>query len=322
MIKILANDGIHPDGKTLLEEANYQVDTEKVAQEDLHKVLPDYDVVIVRSATKIRADLIDQCPNLKVIARGGVGLDNIDVDYARSKGIEVMNTPIASSHSVAELVFAHIFSLVRFLHQSNRAMPSKGAQEFKALKKSYSSGTQLKGKTLGIIGFGRIGQEVARIGMAIGMNILAVDLKIDEADIDFKISTNDQVRLSVRLETVDFETVLQKSDFITLHVPFKKGGKPILGKEEIGKMKKGAYLINTSRGGTVDEEAMLDALETGQLAGAGLDVFDDEPKPKERILQHSNISMTPHTGASTLEAQANIGLELADKILTFFGVVI
>lgn len=318
MVKILVNDGIHPDGKMLLEEAGYEVVTDKVAQEDLGKELPEYDVIIVRSATKVRKDLIDRCPNLKIIARGGVGLDNIDVEHARSKGVTVMNTPASSSQSVAELVFGHMFSLARYLHLSNREMPTKGGTEFKNLKKSYSKGIQLKGKSLGIIGLGRIGREVARMGLGLGMKVMPVDLVVDEVNIDIDLYSSEEVGLSVKLSTYSLEEMLAQADFVTLHVPFS-GGKPILGEEEISKMKKGSYIVNASRGGTVDEQALLNALESGHLAGAGLDVFDLEPSPQKEILDHPKISLTPHTGASTLEAQRNIGLELADKIIAFFG---
>ena len=317
MIKILANDGIHPDGVSLLQQAGYQVDTEKIAQDDLPNALPAYDVIIVRSATKVRKNLIDLCPKLKIIARGGVGLDNIDKEYAESQNIEVMNTPAASSQAVAELAFGHMFNLARHLHTSNRQMPQKGDTEFKALKKSFSKGIQLRGKSLGIIGFGRIGQEVARIGLAMGMNVLPVDLVIQETDLDIQVFNNADVRLSVRIPTVDWDTMLQKSDFITLHVPFI--GRPILAAEEFSKMKDGVFLINCSRGGTVDEEALLDALHSGKVAAAGLDVFENEPTPRKEILAHEKISLSPHIGASTLEAQRNIGLELAEKIIAFFG---
>ncbi len=318
MIKILVNDGIHPDGKLLLEEADYQVDTDKVAQEDLIKVLPAYDAIIVRSATKVRKELIDACPNLKVIARGGVGLDNIDVAYAESKGIKVINTPAASSRAVAELAFGHAFSLARMLHSANRAMPVKGDTDFKTLKSSYSKGFQLGGKTLGIIGFGRIGQEAAKIGLGLGMNILPTDPYISEANIPMQPYGFTNMKLDIRIETKPFDEVLRRADFITIHVPFS-GGTPLVGAAEFEKMKKGAILINTSRGGVVDELAMLDALESGKLRGAGLDVFDNEPTPRKEILNHPNISLTPHTGAETQEAQVNIGLELADRILEFFG---
>ncbi len=316
MIKILANDGIHQDGMTLLEEAGYQVDTEKIAQEDLSDVLPDYDVIIVRSATKVRKELIDQCPKLKVIVRAGVGLDNIDYDYAREKGIEVFNTPAASSQSVAELTFAHMFSLARYLNDANRQL-IKADSNFKGLKKAYSTGIQLRGKTLGIIGFGRIGQEVARIGVALGMKVLPVDLKIDEADIDINVFHSENVRLSVKLETAEWDDVIKNSDFITLHVPYS--GKPLIGAQEISMMKDGVVLINCARGGCVDEEALLEGLNSGKVRGAGLDVFENEPTPRRDLMEHPKVSLSPHIGASTIEAQGNIGLELADRILAFFG---
>ncbi|MFZ4427032.1 MAG: D-2-hydroxyacid dehydrogenase [Saprospiraceae bacterium] len=318
MVKILANDGIHPDGKTLFEEAGYQVDTDKIAQADLPGAIGEYDVLIVRSATKVTSEVIEAGKKLKIIARGGVGLDNVDVEYAEQKGILVFNTPAASSQSVAELAFAHMFSLSRFLHQSNRLMPVKGDSEYDKLKKVYSEGVQLRGRTLGIVGFGRIGQEVARIGVAMGMHIIAHDPFIEEATLEIKPFNSDNAWLNVRIESSDLGELLSKSDFITLHVPFS-GGTPIIGKAEFEKMKKGAYLINTSRGGTVDELALLEALDSGKLTGAGLDVFDFEPKPRTEILQHPKISLTPHIGASTFEAQENIGLELADRILAYFG---
>ncbi len=316
MINILANDGIHPDGKMLLEEAGYQVDTDKVPQDDLPNALPKYDVVIVRSATKIRKDLIDKCPNLKIIARAGVGLDNIDHEYAREKGIKVFNTPAASSQSVAELAFAHMFSLARFLHASNYEMRTGG--DFKRLKKVYSEGIQLREKTLGIIGFGRIGQEAARLGLAVGMKVMPVDIKVDAVDIGLTLYHNENVSFTINMPTYELDEILPQADFLTLHVPFG-GGKPIIGKEEFAKMKNGSFLINTSRGGVVDEEAMLEALDSGKLAGAGLDVFDFEPTPRKEIIDHPKISLTPHIGASTHEAQALIGLELADKIIHFYG---
>ncbi|HKK80085.1 MAG TPA: D-2-hydroxyacid dehydrogenase [Phaeodactylibacter sp.] len=318
MIKILANDGLQTDGMTLLHEAGYEVDTERVPQEKLPEVLPDYDVVIVRSATKIRKDLIDKCPKLKIIARAGVGLDNIDVAYAREKGITVMNTPAASSKSVAELVFAHMFSLCRFLQQAHRDMPATGNTAFKALKKRYSEGIQLHNRTLGIVGFGRIGQEVARIGVGLGMKVMPVDLVVDQADIGIDVYNSGNVRLSVHLDTYEWEEVLANSDFLTIHVPFE-GGKPIIGEEEIEKMKDGAVLINTARGGAIGEEALLKALNSGKLRGAALDVYEDEPTPRQELLEHPLVSCSPHIGAATLEAQANIGLALADRIIAFYG---
>lgn len=314
MIKILVNDGIHPDGKRLMEEANYHVDLTTIPQEELPKKLPSYDAIIVRSATKVRKELIDQCPNLKVIARGGVGMDNIDVEYARSKGIKVINTPKASSQAVAELVVGHFFTLSRFLHRANRDMAIKGATEFKALKKQYAAGVQLRGKTVGIIGFGRIGQEVARLALGLGMHVLASDLYDNEVNLD--LSTSD-VAFSVRVTTVPLSRVLSESDYITIHVP--SSDKPVIGAEEIQKLKDGVFLVNTSRGGVIDEAVLLDALESGKVAGAALDVFVNEPTPNADLLNHPKISLSPHIGASTLEAQSNIGLELADSFIEFFG---
>ncbi|MFQ5446774.1 MAG: D-2-hydroxyacid dehydrogenase [Saprospiraceae bacterium] len=316
MIKILANDGIHPDGKLLLEEAGYIVDTQKVPQVDLPKVLPGYDVIIVRSATKVRKDLIDACPKLKIIARGGVGLDNIDVEYAREKGIQVYNTPKASSRAVAELVFGHMLGLARMLNQSNREM-AQDDPAFAKLKKTFSSGIQLKDKTLGIVGFGRIGQEVAKIAIAMGMKVLAADLVVSEADLDINVFKSQDISLTVRLDTSSWEEVLCKSDFITLHVP--SGNKPLIGEAEFKKMKDGVFIINAARGGTIDEDALFAGLESGKVAGAGLDVFIGEPTPKKELLQHPRISVSPHIGGSTQEAQSAIGMELAEQILEFMG---
>ncbi|MBI4929621.1 MAG: 3-phosphoglycerate dehydrogenase [Bacteroidetes bacterium] len=310
MKKILANDGIDEGGKLLLEKAGYIIVTEKVAQENLSNAINEnkFDGLTVRSATNVRKDVIDACPNLKVIGRGGVGMDNIDVEYARSKGIAVINTPAASSLSVAELVFAHLFTLVRFLQDSNRQMPAKGNTEFDVLKKKYAGGIELSGKTIGIIGIGRIGQAVTRIALGIGMKVLAHDPFVKEAKIDLEIAEN---KISVPLKIVSLDEVFSKSDFITVHVP---GGK-LISKNEIVKMKKGVILVNASRGGVIEENDLLEALNSGKVAGAGLDVFEGEPKPKQELLQHPKISFTPHIGAATKEAQERIGIELAEKII-------
>jgi len=317
MIKILANDGIHPDGQMLLEEAGYQVDTTHIPQEQLLKVLPNYDAVIVRSATKIRKDLIAACPRLKVIARGGVGMDNIDVDFAKTQGKQVINTPNASSQAVAELVIGQIFTLARGLHFANRQMPEEGATEFKKLKELYSEGLQVKGKTLGIVGFGRIGLELAKMALGLGMRVIAHDLNEQKTKIAMSLHDVPQLSFQLDFKTTSFEKVLAQSDFLSLHVPFV-GLKPILGAAEFNKMKRGSFIINTSRGGTVDELELINALNSGQIAGAALDVFDNEPKPRTEILQHPRISLTPHIGASTLEAQRYIGLELADALIAIF----
>lgn len=316
MLKVLANDGIHAEGKRMMEEAGITVDTTKIPQDELMEKLQDYDGIIVRSATKVRKDLIDACPNLKVIARGGVGLDNIDVEYADSKGIPVYNTPAASSNSVAELALGHMLNLSRFLHRSNRFMPSQGLENFKGLKKSYAGGCELAGKTLGIIGLGRIGQEMARIALGLRMKVLAVDPMVSEATINIDLFSTEEVGLSVKLTSVSMNDMLAEADFLTIHVPFG-GGKSIIGKEEIAQMKKGAFIINTSRGGVVEEAALIEALESGHLGGAGLDVFVNEPTPDEKLLNMETVSVSPHIGASTNEAQRNIGVELANKIINF-----
>lgn len=311
MAKILINDGIEPIGIELLESAGHEVTDHHIPQADLPSRLQEFDAICVRSATKVRAELIDLCPNLKAICRGGVGLDNIDVDHAKSKGIAVINTPAASSRSVAELAFAHLFSIARYLYLSNRAMPEKGDTEFKSLKKSYSKGFELYGKTLGVIGLGRIGSETAQLGLSVGMELIGVDPFIPEAELKIGGAT---VNATFHLKSSSMDELLAKADVITLHVPFT--GTPVLGPNEFAKMKDGAVLINASRGGTVDEDAMLSALNSGKLSAAGIDVFDNEPTPRKDILSHPRVSLTPHTGASTNEAQQKIGIELAEKLIS------
>lgn len=297
----------------MLEKEGFVIDTARILQEELPVKLPAYQGIIVRSATEVRKSLIDQCPGLKVIARGGVGLDNIDVEYAQSKGIAVINTPAASSESVAELVFAHILMIARFLHQSNRAMPVSGNTDFTKLKKAYSGGIELKGKTLGIIGFGRIGQALGRIARGFGMHIIAVDPYINVAELSGR--TGDASG-KVVLHTVPLDEVLHKSDVISLHVPGTGG--PLISHAEIEQMKDGVILINAARGGAIDESALLGSLNTGKVFGAGLDVFENEPTPSSEILSHPRISLSPHIGGSTEQAQANIGIELANKIIELF----
>ncbi len=311
-MKVLANDGISQSGIHALETSGFEVITVKVAQEQLINYINEnsIDTILVRSATKVRKDIIDACPSLKVIGRGGVGMDNIDVDYAREKGLHVINTPAASSQSVAELVFAHLYGGVRFLHDSNRNMPLEGDSNFKKLKKSYAKGVELRGKTLGIIGFGRIGQEVAKIALGVGMKVIAADKSINE--IDLKLNFYDGQSINFEIKTKPFKTVLKEADFITLHVPAQK--EYIIGKSELELMKDGAAIINASRGGVIDEVALLDAISSGKISFAGLDTFEEEPKPAIQVLMNGNISLTPHIGAATNEAQDRIGIELADQI--------
>ncbi|WPU90956.1 D-2-hydroxyacid dehydrogenase [Mucilaginibacter sabulilitoris] len=314
MIKILANDGIDPIGKQLLEDAGFFVDTNNIPQDELPEKLKNYDAITVRSATKVRKALIDATPNLKLIGRGGVGVDNIDVDYAKEKGIGVYNTPASSSLSVAELVFANLFGGVRFLHDSNRKMPVEGSTKFNDLKKAYAKGIELRGKTLGVVGFGRIGREVAKIAIGVGMDVLAYDLFDFNPELDIVLGGGTTVKVAVKKATL--EEVIKQSDFITLHTPFID--KALLGAEELAQTKKGVGLVNISRGGLIDELALIDALNSGQVSFAALDVFDNEPTPREEILKHPKISLTPHIGAATNEAQERIGVELANLIIGHF----
>ncbi len=312
-MKILANDGISAMGIEALEASGFEVETTKVAQEQLASYINEQGVVglVVRSATQVRKELIDACPGLKLIGRGGVGMDNIDVEYARSKGIHVINTPAASSESVAELVFAHLFGLVRFLHDANRNMPLEGDSNFKKLKKLYAKGTELRGKTLGIIGFGRIGQATARIALGIGMKVIYHDPLIEEAQLELNFYDGQQ--LIFNFSSLSKDEVLKTADLITLHVPAQKDY--VIGQREFGLMRNGVGLVNAARGGVVDEAALVDALESGKVAFAGLDVFESEPSPHIKILMHPNISLSPHIGAATGEAQNRIGQELASQII-------
>lgn len=313
-MKVLANDGISQSGIDALETGGFEVITTKVAQEQLINFINENDVnvVLVRSATTVRKEVIDACPSLKIIGRGGVGMDNIDVEYARSKGIHVINTPAASSSSVAELVFAHLFGGVRFLHDANRNMPLDGDTKFKNLKKNYANGTELRGKTLGIIGFGRIGQEVAKIALGIGMKVIASDTFVGNAAI--KVEFYNGQFINVDIETEPIDDVLMHSDFITLHVPAQKNY--VIGEAQFDMMKDGVGIINAARGGVIDEVALIEAIESGKVAFAGLDTFEEEPTPAIKVLMNDKISLTPHIGAATSEAQDRIGTELASQIIS------
>ncbi|WP_289039396.1 D-2-hydroxyacid dehydrogenase [uncultured Zobellia sp.] len=313
-MKILANDGLARSGIKALENSGFEVITTRVAQEQLQNFINENGItgLLVRSATQVRKELIDNCPSLKLIGRGGVGMDNIDVVHAKEKGLHVINTPAASSSSVAELVFAHLFGGVRYLHDANRNMPLEGDSNFKQLKKTYGSGTELRGKTLGIIGFGRIGQATAKIALGVGMKVVYHDPNLGKASIE--VPFFDGRSITFDFESESKETLVSTSDFITLHVPSQKNY--ILGKDEFEMMKPGVGIINAARGGVLDEVALVDALEKGNVIFAGLDVYESEPKPEIRILMHPNISLTPHIGAATGEAQNRIGTELAEQIIT------
>jgi D-3-phosphoglycerate dehydrogenase len=321
MIRILANDGIDSAGKKIFDAAGFDVVTEKIAQEKLGDALKQFDGILVRSATQVRQANIDAAPNLKLIGRAGVGMDNIDVKYAREKGLAVINTPAASSQSVAELVFAHLFTGVRFLHDSNRNMPASATKEaFESLKKKYSAGMELRGKTLGIVGAGQIGKAVAAIAAGLGMQVLFHRLNNEDVqvDLDFHPALG-QKKVQLNFKCVPFTKLLVQSDFITLHVPFPKGSAPVIGKKEFDLMKQGAGIVNTARGGVVSEADLIDALNSGKAGFAGIDVFEGEPLVSEALRTHPKVSLSPHIGGSTREAQERIGIELAEKVVEYFN---
>ena len=317
-MKVLANDGISKSGVDKLESNGFEVITNKVNQEDLVNYINEnsIEVILVRSATQVRKEIIDHCKSVKIIGRGGVGMDNIDVEYARDKGLIVINTPAASSQSVAELVMAHLFSISRFVFDSNRNMPINGAAEFKVLKKKYAKGIELREKTLGIIGVGRIGQFTAKYALGAGMNVLAYDPFIEKTTIDLKIANQE---IKVPISTCSLEKLLKNSDFISLHVPMPKDGQPLISTNEFNSMKKGVRIVNAARGGVIDESALVKAIKNEIVSFAALDVFVGEPYPNESLLKNEKISLTPHIGAATSEAQDRIGTELADKIINFYN---
>ena len=313
-MNVLANDGISESGKVSLQRSGFNVVTDHVEQDKLKDYINDNNikVLLVRSATQVRKDIIDSCPALKIIGRGGVGMDNIDVSYATSKGIKVINTPAASSISVAELVFAHLFSLVRFLHDSNRNMPLEGDRNFRKLKQNYAGrGRELKGKTIGVVGAGKIGVEVVKIALGLGMHVLVCDTFVSKVVFDFEFF--DGRKVPFELGTVEMDKVLSQSDFVTLHIPAQD--KPTIGDQQFRMMKKGAGVINASRGGALDEVALVDSINKGHISYAGLDVFENEPNPEIQLLMNPNLSLSPHIGASTIEAQERVGRELAKKVI-------
>ena len=316
-MKVLANDGISESGILALEKGGFEVITTKVAQEQVANFVNENNVsvVLVRSATKVRKDIIDACPGLKIIGRGGVGMDNIDVDYAKSKGIHVINTPASSSESVAELVFAHLLSGVRFLHDSNRNMPLEGDSNFNGLKKAYADGVELRGKTLGIVGIGRIGQATAKMALGLGMKVIAADSFIPQVDV--KVAFFDGQSITTTIVSQSLESLFKESDFITLHVPAQDGY--IVDEAALAIMKDGVGIVHCARGGVIDESALIKALDSGKVSFAGLDVFESEPKPEMTILMHPKISLTPHIGAATGEAQDRIGTELASQIIALLA---
>lgn len=295
MLRILLNDGLDKKAISNLEFLGFDVDTNHYDIEDLKEKIKKVDCIVIRSATKIRRELIDEAikgGKLKLIIRGGVGVDNIDVQYAEQNGIKVRNTPNASSSSVAEIILAHMFSLARFLNQSNITMKAG------FWKKKEYVGVELEGKTLGIIGMGRIGSELAKKCTALGMKIIYFDL------MDIKNIDNNYRK-------VEFDELLRESDFISINI---SGTKSIIGSEELKKVKKGVFIINTSRGKALDEDAIITSLNDGTLGGVGLDVFLEEPSKNLELINHPKVSLTPHIGASTKEAQMKIGEEVINII--------
>lgn len=316
-MKILANDGISDLGQKLLENAGFTVITDKVDQTELASFIQaeQIPILLVRSATIARKELIDQCPSLKLIGRGGVGMDNIDVAYAREKGLKVINTPASSSQSVAELVMGHLFSISRFFNDSFKNMESG---DFSELKKKYAKGVELRGKALGIIGFGRIGQSLASYALGVGMDVIAVDQVTQTVELLVPIGTSQKIPVAIT-PTNDLASVISKMDYISIHVPKQSDGSAVLGSKEFQMMKKGVRIVNAARGGVVNETDLIEALNSGIVAYAALDVYENEPNPLKELLNNSKIATTPHIGAATVEAQDRIGEELAELIISEFG---
>lgn len=319
MMKILANDGISEEEIQKLEAAGFTVVTEKVEQDQLIDAInkENYVGLCVRSATTVRKDLIDACPGLKFIGRGGVGMDNIDVEYARSIGRVVENTPAASSQSVAELAMGSLYSIARSTYDSYKKMPQEGKESFKTLKKKYAKGVELRGKTLLIIGFGRIGQSLASYALGAGMKVIGLTRTAREIKVPISIEGAGEVTATIKTSD-NLHDVLGEADFITMNLPKQADGKAILAKAEFDKMKDGVRIVNVARGGVIDEDDLLSALDSGKVAAAAIDVYENEPTPREDLLSHQKTACTPHIGAATVEAQARIGTELADKIISTF----
>ena len=297
-MKVLVSDGIEKVGSDLLKSAGFEVVEQKMSPEELLNNIENFDAIMVRSATKVTKEVIDKGKKLKAIARGGVGLDNIDTAYAKEKGIPVLNTPGASSISVAELAIAHMFAVSRFLNRSNVEM-----RQGKWPKKDYSHGRELTGKTLGLLGFGNIGREVAKRALGLGMKVVAFDPFVNSTDMDVKLASKDEV--------------LAQADYLSLHMPLIKSEGPSLGEKEFAKVKKGVVVINCARGGVVSEAALLKALNDGTVDYAGIDVYETEPptEAQKELINHPKVSVTPHIGASTDEAQERIGQEIAQKVI-------
>lgn len=313
-MRVLANDGISKAGEQALKDAGIEVLDNRVAQDHVINFINEnnVDVLLVRSATKVRQELIDACPDLKIIGRGGIGMDNIDVEYAIEKGKYVINTPTASSKSVAELVFGHFFSLARFLHESNRLMPLEGETHFNAMKKSFANAYELSGKTLGVIGFGSIGQEVLKIGISLGMKVKVLTRKPKTKTLTLEFFDGQSLNFEIT-STNNMDAFLRDADFISINTP--KTNEYIIDTPQFEKMKDGVYIVNTARGGVLNEVALIDFIESEKVAGAALDVFEKEPSPEVLLLMNPALSLSPHIGGNTVDAQEKIGVELAEQII-------
>ncbi|WP_267403136.1 MULTISPECIES: D-2-hydroxyacid dehydrogenase [unclassified Chryseobacterium] len=313
-MRVLANDGISKAGEQALRDAGIEVLDNRVAQDHVINFINEnnVDVLLVRSATKVKQNLIDACPNLKIIGRGGIGMDNIDVEHAIEKGKYVINTPTASSKSVAELVFGHFFSLARFLHESNRLMPLEGETHFNAMKKSFSNAYELSGKTLGVIGFGSIGQEVIKIGISLGMKVKVLTRKPRTEVLTLSFFDGQSINFEIT-STNDTDAFLKDADFISINTP--QTNEYVIDTPQFEKMKDGVYIVNTARGGVMNEVALIDFIESGKVAGAALDVFENEPNPELPLLMNPALSLSPHIGGNTVDAQDKIGVELAEQII-------
>ena len=304
-MRILASDGMEKNAVATLRAQGHEVVEQFYEPAELAEQVKNFDVLVVRSATKVRVPIIDaacETGRLKLIIRGGVGIDNIDHEYAESKGIKVMNTPRSSSHSVAELALGHMLSCARFISTAGHTM-----REDKWEKKAYGKGIELGGRTLGIVGYGRIGQALGKLAKALSMNVIAFD--------NYHVP---RIAEQLGIPYVEMDELLAKSDFISVHAPAVDGGK-LINAENIAKMKDGVIIINTSRGSNVDEDALLEALNSGKVRSAGLDVFADEPATNHALYSHPMVSCTPHIGAATKEAQTRIGAEIVDIIGKFFA---
>ena len=314
-MKILIADDLSENGIALLKDVKFEIFKTTVAQNQLENFINSnrIDVLIVNSATKVTRELVDACPTLKLIGRAGVNMDNIAVSHAINKGLKIINTPLASANSVAELVFAHLFGMVRFLHQANREMPLEGDTRFNDLRKQFSTGTELKGKTLGIIGFGNIGKEVAKTAIGIGMKVITTSSSVKKETIDLTFYNGKSIAFEI--ETQSLEILLKESDFITIHTPYQ--GAVIIGKQEIELMKTGVGIINTSQGGTLDEIALINAIEAEKVKYAALDVYETEPKPEIQLLMNPELSLTPHIGGKTRDAKHRAETELINQLVYF-----